>query len=507
MLRKLTMKASDMPSSGDLINGPNGKDTLAVLDSLGYGSFGLVFKAQDVTTGTYYAVKIPHLGLQDLKQRAAFLNEVQAAQRIQHPNIVQVVHVEADGVQFPYIVMEFLGDGTLQAQLDNYEKQNEQIGIQLLQKWSNDLIAGIAAINAKMLHRDIKPDNILLDGNTLKIADFGLSKIVDAMTRSPSRTFKGGQHMWYMAPEGWKYETNGIQLDMYAVGIVLFQMATLQYPYDLPQSLSQTSFQDMHLFQSPKSLRQIRPDLPIGYHQIVSRLIEKRPEDRFESWNEVQKTLDNTWKTTISDTVPDNHRLVSLLETVSYQHEVYTERQLEKARREEEKRQQEELDRFQIDKLIQKLNGIVDDFNEATALGQITVHHATGLGRISYILPYRHEHIQVQFFDITPTIHLTRRKWNIRSAAIVSISDGRGFNLLLCRGEEDLYGKWVVCDVTVSPLVGMNRRRPQPFGFDNNTQVQQELEKSDIAMHIYQLDFSENVQGKFLELIETAMKL
>lgn len=71
-----------------------------------------------------------------------------------------------------------------------------------------------------------------MDGDVPKISDFGLSKIVGALTRTI--TFKGGQHILYMAPEGWRAETNTIQLDMYAVGIVLFEMAALRYPYDMP---------------------------------------------------------------------------------------------------------------------------------------------------------------------------------------------------------------------------------------------------------------------------------
>ena len=96
----------------------------------------------------------------------------------------------------------------------------------------DQLVDGIEAINAKMLHRDLKPDNILIGADGLKIGDFGLSKIVGAATRS--RTFKGGQHILYMAPEGWKQETNQIQIDMYSMGIIFFEIASLAFPYDYP---------------------------------------------------------------------------------------------------------------------------------------------------------------------------------------------------------------------------------------------------------------------------------
>ena len=119
-----------------------------------------------------------------------------------------------------------------------------------MRQWADYLIDGMEAVNAKMLHRDLKPDNILMDGDIPKIADFGLSKLVGAATRS--MTFKGGQHMLYMAPEGWKLDKNEIQIDMYALGIVLYEIAALKFPYKVPADPNQ--LRDMHLFQAAAPL-------------------------------------------------------------------------------------------------------------------------------------------------------------------------------------------------------------------------------------------------------------
>ena len=88
-----------------------------------------------------------------------------------------------------------------------------------------DIAQGARAINEKLVHRDIKPDNILIEGKTLKIGDFGISKFVDESTRL--QTFKGGQHIAYMAPEGWVGEANTFKLDVYAVGLVFFEILAL----------------------------------------------------------------------------------------------------------------------------------------------------------------------------------------------------------------------------------------------------------------------------------------
>src|SRR5207237_1559649 len=125
--------------------------------------------------------------------------------------------------------------GTLKARLDAASKASAKIPPAQVRQWAECLADGMEAVNSKMLHRDLKPDNILMDGDTPKIADFGLSKLVGAATRSV--TFKGGQQVFYMAPEGWKFDKNEIQIDMYALGIVLYEIAALKYPYKLPGDL------------------------------------------------------------------------------------------------------------------------------------------------------------------------------------------------------------------------------------------------------------------------------
>jgi len=113
------------------------------------------------------------------------------------------------------------------------------------------------AINARVLHRDLKPDNILFVGDVLKVADFGLAKLVGAATRTV--TFKGGQHVLYMAPEVWDGKRNEIQIDMYAAGLVLFQVSTLQFPLAVPPNAANLdAFRRMHLLQVPEAARSVR---------------------------------------------------------------------------------------------------------------------------------------------------------------------------------------------------------------------------------------------------------
>lgn len=280
-----------IPTIGQVLRGPSGPDSLRLDGILGHGSFGLVFLASDLTTRQQWAVKLPQvfdLSALDEDEMQAFRNDVMAAAAVEHPNVVRVLHVETEAdAGLPYLVMEYVDGGTLEDLLDGLRADGQKLSLDQLREFMLQLADGIGAINRGVLHRDLHPGNILVSREGLKITDFGLAKLVGAATRT--RTFKGRQHMLYMAPEGWKLEANTIQIDMYSMGIVFFQMAALEYPYVLPSDTSDpTALRDMHLLQPPKDLRSLRGDLPIGVVQVITRLLEKRPPDRLSSWTEVR---------------------------------------------------------------------------------------------------------------------------------------------------------------------------------------------------------------------------
>ncbi len=357
------------------VQGLDPETQITLEELLGSGAFGDVFKARGDSSGTLFAVKFPKQTFHDDSEIVAFQNEVMAAQEIRHPNVVNVLYVEAAPIQTPpYLVMEYLEDGTLKSQLDCFRNSGTPLPLELLQTWTNHLVEGIAAINSKMLHRDLKPDNILLDRNVLKIGDFGLSKVVGAATRT--NTFKGGQHVFYMAPEGWKQETNDIQIDMYAMGIILFELASLDYPYDVPSFNSGfEAIRDMHLFQQPKSLRQLRGDLPVGFYHLVARLMEKRPHDRFSDWNEVKTAIERIWEPAKPEQSQDGaNRITDLLEQTERVHQSVTSKRLEKEKLLAMRRERRQLDAYQEEKLIASLQELVRDFNEQSSLGQILEH-------------------------------------------------------------------------------------------------------------------------------------
>ncbi len=177
------------------------------------------------------AVKVLPVGqLSDDTSRRALLNEIKAAQQINHPNVVRVLHVDegSNPDLGPYVCMEYVTGGTLMQLLRAQGKASTQAPLARALEMMIDIAQGVRAINEKLIHRDIKPDNILIEGKILKISDFGISKFVDESTRL--HTFKGGQHVAYMAPEGWAGDKNTHKLDVYAVGIVFFEILTTKHP-------------------------------------------------------------------------------------------------------------------------------------------------------------------------------------------------------------------------------------------------------------------------------------
>jgi serine/threonine protein kinase len=539
-----------IPLDGTIINGPLGPNTLRLVQPVGAGAFGVVFKAVATEGEAVYAVKFPQVNLfGGDAELAGFMNEVRAAQEITHPSVVRVVHVETQPKELPpYLVMEFVGGGTLRSLLTNLATADQKIDTRVLQMWTTGLAKGMAAINAKMLHRDLRPENILMDGDTPRIADFGLSKIVGAMTRT--LTFKGGQHVLYMAPEGWRLETNTIQIDMYAMGIVLFEMATLQYPYQMPNDMRDVSaIQNMHLFASPHSLESLRPDLPLGLAHVIARLLEKRSQDRFRDWSEVLSALERASRQS-NEPGTENHNAVEklLVETMR----LHQERQRIRLKSEvdnEKVKQEREVDLFQVDKLLSSIESAIGEFNAESSLGEIRLswsdwvapERAARLERICSLFSDGHLRdrepltvtppafagsIEIRLFWIRPLLRLTQGSvrfacfvWDTglvyfkeRERQLESILVPAGFTYLLVRSDEsDFYGQWAIHSLRDKPLTSLNWcYKPHMGGglldLIDKDHVIRELEQHSGAYYTYALDFETSLSDRFLRLVLEGMK-
>jgi serine/threonine protein kinase len=492
--------------------GPDGLDSLELTDFLGNGAFGLVFKAKSTVSSEIYAVKFPQVSaFADRGELLAFENEVKASQEITHPNVTKVVHVEMTPQSgLPYLVMEYVAGGTLLNKIKTSRDQSQNIPIDVLRKWVEGILEGISAINTKLLHRDIKPDNILMSGETPRIADFGLSKIVGAATRTS--TFKGTQHCLYKAPESWKNEKNTIQMDMYSVGLVFYELATLKYPYNLPSDLSNIEgFRRMHLFEQAPSIEKLRNDLPLSFCHWVQRLIAKRPTDRFPDWKTAIEKFRECWKSNDDSANPSKAVLTqTLLEQFGKAHDANTKSELEKARIENDRKELELRNKYQRNAMFQIIESLLQDFNDRSSLGAISIHST----EIEEIISIPHGRpLSLRYFEVDPPLNL--KKGTVRFAGLLSVKpatssdfhvshyeDGLVNFLLLEESQDDYYGTWIACEVFKNALArsfppGTPRR--ETFGLSKR--LVREIEKSDRSMHIFHVNYSSDIQNAITKAI------
>src|SRR5947208_3594061 len=226
------------------------KNEYEVVEPIGQGSFGYVFKIKHKKDGTFYALKTLPALFSDQNTLNAFRHEGQSAVEIDHPNVIRYYffHTGAEYSDLPpYIIMEYAGEGTLESFLAANRLSHKFFDHDTIIRIFEQLIDGMEAINATLIHRDIKPDNIVLSDGNLKITDFGLSKLVQEATRTS--TFKGFGCLRSLAPEGWKSEKNTIQMDIYSMGLVFYEVATLQYPYTVAGG-DPHQWMEAHIFQA-----------------------------------------------------------------------------------------------------------------------------------------------------------------------------------------------------------------------------------------------------------------
>jgi len=495
---------------GRRLPGPKG-EFYVVSEFLGRGAFGEVYRATGESTGAVVAVKLlPVNQLSEDTARQALLNEIRTAQLINHPNVVQILHVDEGTVADlgPYAMMEYVSGGTLARLLRVQSQTSAQIPLGRAIEMMIDVAQGARAINQKLIHRDIKPDNVLIEGKTLKISDFGISKFVDESTRL--HTFKGGQHVAYMAPEGWANDKNTYKLDVYAVGLLFFEMLTLKHPL-LSKIKDQGSIHDWeraHLYEALPDLRKQREDLPISLVQLVSRMAAKRPQDR-PDWDDVLKVLSDPG---IEPRGTPNAVVAQAVASAVAKRQEVERQNLESARQAQEAQRQTLLYSHSCEDLLQGLQPAVEQFNEQFQLGKIETRKELP-GTTLYRLPGS-KSIGVTFFAPRKT-GIKIRGGLVIGGGWIGLNNGRSANLVLLKqGDDDLYGNWVGCEISLLAVVdprmiigefGIDEKTVQPFGF-NGAYFYEQIAYAQGGMHVFTYSFIDRIEDYFTALIAEGCK-
>jgi hypothetical protein len=258
-----------------------------VLEVLGKGGFGIVFRAFDEVLQRVVAVKVlaPSMAATS-PARKRFIREAQSAARIQHENVVRVHEVSRDDERLPYLVMEFISGETLQQRLDRKGPLEASEVVRV----GRQIAEGLAAAHEKgLIHRDIKPSNILIDRGPqdhAKITDFGLARAADDASLTRSGVVAGTP--MYMAPEQAKGEALDHRADLFSLGSVMYAMLTGRPPFRAETTLAVLK---RVAEEDPRPIREVIPEVPEWLCRIVEKLHAKNPADRFQSAKEVAEVL------------------------------------------------------------------------------------------------------------------------------------------------------------------------------------------------------------------------
>lgn len=251
-----------------------------VQEIIGVGGMSVVYKAYDNVDDRIVAIKIlkdEFLNNEEFKRR--FKNESKAIALLSHENIVRVYDVNF-GEKLQYIVMEYIDGITLKEYIN---KQNSITWNDAVYFMTQILRAVQHAHDKGIVHRDIKPQNIiLLPNGTLKVTDFGIARFSRSETKTLTEQAIGSVH--YIAPEQAKGEQTDERADIYSMGVVLYEMLAGKVPFDSENAVSVAL---MQVQANAEKLTQINPNIPKGLEQICVHAMQKNPDDRYQSATEM----------------------------------------------------------------------------------------------------------------------------------------------------------------------------------------------------------------------------
>lgn len=246
-----------------------------ILDKLGEGGMGVVYKAHDTKLDREVALKfLPHYVASSDTERARFLQEAKAAANLNHPNVCVIYDIqEADGQQF--IVMEYVDGMTVKQKFSaSTLKIDEAIG------YAIQIGEALQEAHAKgIVHRDVKSENIMINSkNQIKVMDFGLAKLRGSVKLTKSSSTTGT--LAYMAPEQIQGQEIDARADIFSFGVVLYEMLTGNTPF---RGEHEAAMMYSILNEEPQPIQKFREDISSELLHILNRALEKDPEERYQT--------------------------------------------------------------------------------------------------------------------------------------------------------------------------------------------------------------------------------
>lgn len=250
-----------------------------ILAEIGRGGMACVYKAHQSSLNRFVAIKVLHYHLLEGEQfLERFQREARAAASLRHSNIVQVFDFDVQDDIY-YMVMEYIDGMTLKDFLSRYSQSGHFLTLDLAMGIFNQVASALDyAQSYGMLHRDIKPTNILIDhsGNAY-LSDFGIARMVNEKQITITGALIGTPE--YMSPEQALGQTLTPASDIYSLAVTLFEILTCNVPFSAPTPMS---VMQKHINQPPPPLSHYRPDLPESIEPVLLKAMAKNPQDRYQ---------------------------------------------------------------------------------------------------------------------------------------------------------------------------------------------------------------------------------
>lgn len=452
---------------GTKLEGQSSSAQYEVERFIGNGMNGEVYSVLDLSDNITKAVKVS-------SNELMLEREADAARKIEHQNVARYYEygkAKIDGSVIHYIVMEYLANGDLRKKIGGRKKSGGLFPIELLISWMYQLALGLSAVNEVLIHRDLKPENCLFVGETLKISDFGLSKYIDEVTRT--QTYKGEGTYPYMAPETWELGHQSTQTDIYSLGIMFYELITLERPFEAGNWLT---WSQQHRFTLPPHALDKNPQIGYVIDGMIRRMMEKEPSKRYQSADEVIQVLSS-----VSSAGKQPARVPDSLVNIARQK---FDRESEKAQAEKLKQERENEQKqkfiYGFQELEGTLDGLVNEINGKIQVKQIEKKVIeTGIHppsrQIEYV--YYERRLSLDMLYLKETLdkynkndkNLIEEKGIIGAACLrlsyrMELRQGINFILLLEQGK--MYGSWKTCETRDHALSG-TQHSYQPFGVND----------------------------------------
>ncbi len=257
-----------------------------IISVIGTGGMAVVYRAWDEVKKCEVALKVLRPEFEEDREFVRrFDHEAIAASKMSHENIVKMHGVGIDG-DTRYLVMEYIDGQTLKDVI----RSDGRLSTQTAVRYAIRILAALDhAHKNNIIHRDIKPQNILVDRNgTIKVADFGIARLVNSATGTitDTKTALGSVH--YVSPEQASGEHVDNKSDLYSLGVVLYEMLTGVVPFDGETAVA-VALKQVNV--TPRSMRLIHKDIPKGLDEVVMKALEKDPEARYQTASQMAADL------------------------------------------------------------------------------------------------------------------------------------------------------------------------------------------------------------------------